>query len=60
MTNPWKQTLLAGLRDVLRFALWLCVVFNGLMFAVFLTLVCYQLLTHAWDWLLRNVFTGSW
>ncbi len=58
--NPWKQSLLELLRDILRFSLWIGVVVNGLMIGVFSIVFCYELLTHTWSWLSRSVFTGSW
>lgn len=58
--NPWKQTLLLVLRDILRFSLWLVVVIDGLMIGVFSIAFCYQLLTHTWNWLMRRVFSGNW
>ena len=29
--NPWKQTLLNFLRDIMRFALWLCIALSGFL-----------------------------
>ena len=58
--NPWKQTLLDCLRDILRFALWIAFVINGLMFGVFSIAFCYHFLDHLWSWLGKHVFTGSW
>ncbi len=33
--NPWKQSLLNLLRDILRFAFWLCLALCGLMMGLF-------------------------
>lgn len=58
--NPWKQSILDLLRDILRFALWIAFVINGLMIGVFSIAFCYHFLDHAWSWLVGHVFTGSW
>ncbi len=58
--NPWKITLLEFLRDILRFALWIAFVINGLMVGVFSIVFCYQFLSHLWGWLRKSFFTGSW
>lgn len=58
--NPWKQTALLLMRDILRFALWLCVVVIGLMVAVFSICFTYQLLTHLWQWCMRVMFGSDW
>lgn len=58
--NPWKQTLLNLLRDILRFALWVCVAVIGLMSAIFSIVFVYQFLRHLWTWCDRVLFTGSW
>ncbi len=58
--NPWKQTILLLLRDILRFALWLCVALIGLMVAVFSIVFVFQFLRHLWTWCVRVLFTGSW
>ena len=58
--NPWKQKLLDLLRDILRFALWLCVALIGLMTAIFSIVFVYQFLNHLWSWCARVLFTGSW
>ncbi len=58
--NPWKQSLLEFLRDILRFALWIAFVINGLMVGVFSIAFCFHFLDHLWSWLVKHVFTGSW
>ena len=58
--NPWKQTILILLRDILRFALWLCVALIGLMVAIFSIVFVYQFLRHLWTWCDRVLFPGSW
>ena len=58
--NPWKQTLLDLMRDIIRFALWIALVINGLMVGVFSIAFCYRFLEHLWSWLVKNIFTGSW
>ncbi len=58
--NPWKQTILYLLRDILRFAIWLVLVINGLLFAIFSVAFVYQLLRHLWTWCDRVLFPGTW
>lgn len=58
--SPWKQTILGACRDILRFALWIGVVINGLMFAVFSIMFVFQFLRHLWSWCDRVLFPGSW
>ena len=58
--NPWRQTILHLFRDVLRFALWLCVVINGLMLAFFSILFVHQFLRHLWSWCTRVLFSRPW
>ena len=58
--NPWKQTILILLHDILRFVLHLGVVALGLMTAIFSIVFVYQFLRHLWSWCDRVMFTGSW
>lgn len=58
--NPWQQTILYLLRDILRFVLWLCVALIGLMIAMFSIVFVYQFLQHLWSWCDRVLFPGQW
>ncbi len=58
--NPWQQTILDFFRSVLRFAVWFCIVLNGLMIALFSIVFIYNLLVHTWSWCDRVLFPGSW
>ena len=58
--HPWGDNVLPKLRNVLRFALWVCLVVNALMLAFFTILFSYQFLTHLWGWCRRVLFDGSW
>ena len=58
--NPWKQTLLNFLRDIMRFALWLCIALIGLMAAIFSITFVYQFLQHLWSWCSRVLFSEPW
>ena len=58
--NPWKQTVLFLLRDILRFALWFCLVVCGLMVGLFAITFSYEFLRHLWSWCRRVLFTGGW
>ena len=60
MMNPWKQTLLGILRDILRFALWLALVFNGLMLAIFSLVFVYHFLHRLWGFCARVLFSEPW
>ena len=58
--NPWKQSILSILRDIVRFALWVVLAVNGVMFAVFSVLFTYQFLRHLWSFCDRVLFPGEW
>ncbi len=58
--NPWTQAVLERARNVLRFALWLVVVINGLMLAVFSVLFTFEFLRHLWSWCERRLFGEPW
>ena len=58
--NPWKPALLELLRGVLRFALWVAIVVNGLMFAVFSVGFVGKFLWYSWKYLCRTMFGHPW
>ncbi len=58
--NPWKPALLELLRNVLRFALWVAIVVNGLMFAVFSVAFISKFLWYSWNYLCRTMFGHPW
>ncbi len=58
--NPWQQTIIEVLSAIIRFALWVTLVLNGLMLGVFSVAFTFQFLRHAWTWCDRVIFTGSW
>ena len=59
--NPWKkETILAVLRDLMRFAVWFCIVLIGLMTAVFAVAFSYRFLTQLWAWSVRVMFSEPW
>ena len=59
--NPWKkEAVLAILRNLMRFAVWFCIVLIGLMMAVFLVGFSYRFLTHLWSWCARVMFSEPW
>ena len=59
--NPWKkETILAVFRDLMRFAVWFCIVLIGLMTAVFAVAFSYRFLTQLWSWCVRVMFSEPW
>lgn len=59
--NPFrKETILALLRDLMRFSIWLCIVVVGLMFAIFSVAFSYRFLTSLWAWCVRVLFSKPW
>ncbi len=59
--NPWnKQSVLTFFRDVMRFAVWMCLLLIGLMSSIFAVAFTYRFLTHTWSWCSRVMFTGKW
>ena len=58
--NPWTPTILDLLRNILRFAVWVCVMTIGLMAAIFSICFVYEFLAHLWTWCRRCLFTGGW
>lgn len=58
--NPWRQNLLATLRSILRFALWVGIVLNGIMLAIFSVAFVAQFLLHLWSWCCRVLFSEDW
>lgn len=58
--NPWKGNLLSLCRDVLRFALWLGIVLNGVMLAIFSILFTAFCLWRVWGWMYEHWFSMPW
>jgi len=58
--NPWQVSAIEWMRGIIRFAIWITLVLNGLMLGVFSVAFTFQFLRHAWTWCHRVMFTGSW
>ena len=58
--NPWEATFLDRCRSILRFGLWLTIVVNGLMLALFSVLFLGSFLWRSWGWCWHELFSGSW
>lgn len=61
MSNPWKkESALSLLRDLMRTAIWFCIVLIGLMGGIFAVAFCYQFFTHLWQFCARVLFSNPW
>lgn len=60
MSNPWNRTPLGYCRDVVRFALWVCLAINAAMLAVFTVFFSYEFLWHFWAYCKRVLFADPW
>ncbi len=58
--NPWRENVLDNLRNIFRFALWACLVVNGLMASFFTIFFTYEFLRHLWAWCERVLFQNPW
>lgn len=59
--NPWKKENILNLfRNILRFALWICLVVNGLMISVFSIVFTYNFLHSLWSYLWKRMFSEPW
>lgn len=58
--TAWKQSTLAIARDVLRFAIWFCIVLNGLMLSLFTIVFTAMLLFRAMGYAFREWFAQPW
>ena len=58
--NPWKAGALAIGKDIVRFAIWLGIVINGVMLAIFSILFTGFFLWRAWGWMYREWFAHPW
>lgn len=58
--NPWRKNLLDFSRDMLRFSLWLCVILDGLLVALFGIAFVACFLWNAWGWCWRTWFREPW
>ena len=60
MANPWKDRIIEGCREVLRFTLWSGIIVNGLMALIFCIVFFGHFLLHSWDYCKRVIFSGPW
>lgn len=58
--NPWKENILAFCRNVLRFALWLCLAVNGVMLGLFSIVFTFEFLRSLWQLCQRTLFAHPW
>lgn len=58
--SPWDPMTMARLGAWFRFVLWVILIMDGIMLAVFSFVFTHQLLVHAWSWCQRVIFPGSW
>lgn len=58
--NPWKQNLIEFARDLMRFALWLAVILNGLLLALFSIAFVSCCVWRGWGWCWRTLFSEPW
>ena len=58
--NLWQENAFDSLRKMFRFALWACLVINGLMASFFAVAFSYEFLRHLWGWCKRVLFAGPW
>jgi len=59
-TNPWRDSVIAFARNILRFTLWICLVIDVLMLAIFSIAFTFQFLRHLWSWCQRVLFDEPW
>ena len=61
MPNPWRQAnLFTIFKNLLRLALWTCLVINSLMLALFSILFTAAFLRHLWGYCQRTLFDNPW
>lgn len=58
--NPWKTPLLTKAKDFIRAMLWLCMVVNALLAAVFTIWFAGHFFWNLRGWCLRVLFQSPW
>lgn len=58
--NPWHDTLLQRLRDLIRFLLWSSLTINCGIACYYSVLFTNRFFRHAWDWACKTLFLEPW